>query len=194
MQVSLTPLKQSEPEGKQADAALTGTPTAPTANAGTSTTQIATTEFVSSAVNNLIDSAPGALDTLNELAAALGDDQNFATTVTNSIAAVQADVDQNENDADTAILELDGNVNDLISLSGVAENATDLGTFTGATIADSSTVKVALQALETSLELKADSTTVTEIDGNVDDLVTLSGVAETQRTLVHSQALFCRTT
>jgi hypothetical protein len=41
---------------------------------------------VSTAVSNLVDSAPGTLDTLNELAAALGDDANFSTTVTNSIA------------------------------------------------------------------------------------------------------------
>jgi hypothetical protein len=39
------------------------------------------------AAANLVDSAPATLDTLNELAAALGDDPNFATTVTNSIAA-----------------------------------------------------------------------------------------------------------
>jgi hypothetical protein len=65
---------------------LTGTPAAPTATAGTNTTQIATTAFVSTAVANLINSAPGALDTLDELAAALGDDASFATTVTNSIA------------------------------------------------------------------------------------------------------------
>jgi len=42
---------------------------------------IATTAFVTTAVNNLIDSAPGALDTLNELAAAINDDNNFATTI-----------------------------------------------------------------------------------------------------------------
>ena len=65
---------------------FTGTPTAPTAPTGTNTTQIATTAFVETAVSNVIDSAPGALDTLNELAAALGDDANFSTTITNSIA------------------------------------------------------------------------------------------------------------
>jgi len=65
---------------------LSGTPTAPTAAAGTNTTQIATTAFVSTGLANLVDSAPGALDTLNELAAALGDDANFSTTITNSIA------------------------------------------------------------------------------------------------------------
>jgi len=65
---------------------FTGTPAAPTAASGTNTTQIATTAFVSTAVSNLVDSAPGTLDTLNELAAALGDDANFSTTVTDSIA------------------------------------------------------------------------------------------------------------
>ena len=49
-------------------------------------TKVATTAYVRSAVSNLVDSAPGTLDTLNELAAALGDDANFATTTTNSIA------------------------------------------------------------------------------------------------------------
>lgn len=66
---------------------FTGTPAAPTALQGTNTTQLATTAFVVSEVNNLIGGAPGALDTLNELAAALGDDPNFATTVTNDIAS-----------------------------------------------------------------------------------------------------------
>lgn len=67
--------------------ALTGTPTAPTAAAGTNTTQIATTAFVAVALAGLVDSAPDALNTLNELAAALGDDPNFATTLTTAIGA-----------------------------------------------------------------------------------------------------------
>lgn len=69
-----------------ASPALTGVPTAPTAAANTNTTQIATTAYVQAEINDLIASAPGALDTLDELAAALGDDANFATTVTNSLA------------------------------------------------------------------------------------------------------------
>jgi hypothetical protein len=75
--------------------ALTGTPTAPTATAGDNSTKIATTAYVDSAVTALVDSAPGALDTLNELAAALGDDANFSTTVTNSLALKleQSDLD-----------------------------------------------------------------------------------------------------
>lgn len=47
----------------------------------------ATQTYVNTQVSNLVDSAPGALDTLNELAAAIGDDANFSTTITNSIAA-----------------------------------------------------------------------------------------------------------
>jgi hypothetical protein len=69
-----------------ASPALTGTPTAPTASAGTNTTQVATTAFVGTAVANLVASAPAALDTLNELATALGNDASFSTTITNSIA------------------------------------------------------------------------------------------------------------
>ena len=65
---------------------FTGTPLAPTASAATNTTQLATTAYVTTAVNNLIDVAPAALNTLNELAAALNDDASFSTTVTNSIA------------------------------------------------------------------------------------------------------------
>ena len=66
--------------------ALTGTPIAPTATLGTNTTQIATTQYVRSEISALIASAPGTLDTLNELATALGNDAAFSTTVTNSIA------------------------------------------------------------------------------------------------------------
>jgi len=50
------------------------------------TNSYATEGYVTTAVSNLVDAAPSTLDTLNELAAALGDDPNFATTVTNSIA------------------------------------------------------------------------------------------------------------
>lgn len=68
---------------------FTGTPAAPTASGGTNTTQIATTAFVAAAIANLINSAPGALDTLDELAASLGDDANFAATMTTALAGKQ---------------------------------------------------------------------------------------------------------
>jgi cytoskeletal protein CcmA (bactofilin family) len=60
--------------------------TGTTQSAGDNSTKIATTAFVETAISNLIDSSPGALNTLNELAAAIGDDANFSTTITNSIA------------------------------------------------------------------------------------------------------------
>ena len=66
---------------------FTGAPTAPTATAGTNTTQLATTAFVKTAVDSLIDIAPDALNTLNELAAAIGDDANYAATVTTALTA-----------------------------------------------------------------------------------------------------------
>ncbi len=64
---------------------FTGTPAAPTASGGTNTTQLATTAFVQAAIAAILDSAPGTLDTLNELAAALGDDPAFATTIATSL-------------------------------------------------------------------------------------------------------------
>jgi microcystin-dependent protein len=70
---------------------FTGTPTLPTGTiattqtAGNSSTAIATTAFVGTAVANLVDSAPATLNTLDELAAALGDDANFATTTATAI-------------------------------------------------------------------------------------------------------------
>lgn len=65
---------------------LTGTPTCPTADASLSNTQIANTKFVKTAISNLVNSAPSTLDTLKEIATALGNDANFATTMTNNLA------------------------------------------------------------------------------------------------------------
>ena len=64
---------------------FTGTPAAPTPSAGNNSTQIATTAYVDGAVAAIVDTAPEALNTLNELAAALGDDANFATTISTSL-------------------------------------------------------------------------------------------------------------
>jgi len=252
---------------------FTGTPAAPTASAGTNTTQLATTAFVAAAVAALIDGAPGAIDTLNELAAAINDDASFSVTITNSIAAVQSDVDQNEVDSDAAdaalssrldVLEADattasavatvqadvdqneadadaaialkadiaspaltgtptaptaaadtnttqiattayvqtelsdligdapagldtlgeladalnddinglsnvttlvnaneGHIDNLVTLTGVAKDSVNLGTFTGSTITDSVAIKVALQELETEVETKLAAETLT---------------------------------
>ena len=80
---------------------FTGTVSAPTQVSTDNTTKVATTAYVKNVINELIDGAPGTIDTLNELAAALGDDANFATTITNSIASK----------ADLASPTFTGNVN-----------------------------------------------------------------------------------
>lgn len=72
-----------------ASPALTGTPTAPTAVESANNTQLATTAFVKTAIAALVASSPEALDTLNELAEALGNDPNFATTMTNALSGKQ---------------------------------------------------------------------------------------------------------
>lgn len=69
--------------------ALTGTPTAPTPANATNNTQLATTAFVQALIAGVIASAPGALDTLDELAAAFGDDPNFAATMTTALSGKQ---------------------------------------------------------------------------------------------------------
>lgn len=69
--------------------AFTGAPSAPTAAAATNSTQLATTAFVQTLVANVIGSAPAALDTLTELAAALGNDANYAATITAALAGKQ---------------------------------------------------------------------------------------------------------
>lgn len=65
---------------------FSGIPTAPTPTTETNTNQIATTEFVRVAIAALVNGSPVALDTLKELADALGGDENFATTITNLLA------------------------------------------------------------------------------------------------------------
>lgn len=71
----------------------------------TDLTGYATETYVNTAVSNLVDSAPSTLDTLNELAAALGDDANFATTVTTALGNKQ---DKISGVSDTEIGYLDG--------------------------------------------------------------------------------------
>lgn len=65
---------------------VTGQTTVPTANAGNSSKAIANTEFVAKSLAALVDSAPDQLNTLNELAKALGNDSDFASTVTAELA------------------------------------------------------------------------------------------------------------
>ena len=134
-------------------------------------------KFVAStAVYTLLGEGVGDLN----LGTFTGDIITDNTTVRNALQDLETKIEANDQAAATAssVTELDGNVNDLITLTGIAENVTVLGTFTGSTIADDVAIKPALQALETAVETKATSATVTEVDGNVDDLISLTGVSE----------------
>ena len=113
------------------DAALTGTPTAPTAATSTDSTQIATTAFVQDRIAEVIDSSPAALDTLNELAAAINDDANFAGTVTTALGEKLAKASNlsDLSNAATARTNLGlGNVENTALSTGNAGSATKLAT------------------------------------------------------------------
>lgn len=89
---------------------VTGETTVPTANVGNKSETIANTEFVQNTVANLVDSAPETLNTLNELARALNNDPNFATTITNLIAEKES-----KQDAGVAHTELSQKIDDSIA-------------------------------------------------------------------------------
>jgi endonuclease III len=118
----------------------------------------------------------GLAENVTNLGTFTGSTISDSSTVKTALQALETSLETMSPSA--TVTEIDGNVDDLISLTGVAENTANLGTFSGSTIADSVTVKAALQALETALELKAASSTVTEVDGNVDDVISVLGVAE----------------
>ena len=98
---------------------------------------------ITAAVNALVDSAPGTLDTLNEIAAAINDDANAFTTLTSAIAAVQADVDQNEADGDAGRATLLGLINALqadVDQNEVDSDAADAALTTAVAALDAKTV------------------------------------------------------
>lgn len=118
---------QAEVTGLVADLALkaplasptfTGVPAAPTPAPATNSTQLATTAFVQGEIAALINSAPGTLDTLDELAAALGDDANFAATVSASLGNKQP------LDADLTALAASPATAGLVERTGAATYAT----------------------------------------------------------------------
>ncbi len=98
------------------DVKLTGVPTAPTAKIGSNTQQIANTSFVYAAIAELVGSSPEALDTINELAAALGNDADFATTMAKALAGKQP-----LNDTLTSLAEQD--FEGILALLGLGEGS-----------------------------------------------------------------------
>ena len=138
-----------------------------------------TKTYVDAAVNNLIDAAPGVLNTLNELAAAIGDDANFITTVTNNIATVQADVNANElasNNAEAALsTRLDTLEADPTTATAVAAVQSDVDANETASDAAEAALSGRIDVLE------ADPTTATAlaaVQTDVDANETASDAAE----------------
>ena len=120
----------------------------------------ATESYVGTQISNLIDGAPDALNTLNEIAAAISDDADIATTLTALSTANETHIDN------------------MATLTGVAKDSTNLGTFSGSTIADDQTLKAALQALETAVEAAGSAASLTAVTSDVADLRTLSGTSD----------------
>lgn len=136
-----------------ASAALTGVPTAPTAAPGTNTNQIATMAALQAAIAALIESSPAALNTLNELAAALGDDPNFASTMTTALAGKEPSIA-----VGTAAQMWLGNKTWATVLSQVqAVLLTGLGAGSNSTILASDTLIAALAKIQNQLNNKAAS-------------------------------------
>ncbi len=108
--------------------ALGGSPTTTTQSASDNSTKLATTAYVTTAISNLADSAPSTLNTLNELAAALGDDANFSTTVTNSLAGKVALSGSGQTIADSANLTLDAAGDIILDADGGDITCLDAGT------------------------------------------------------------------
>lgn len=143
---------------------LSGTPTIPSAVSElTNDSNFATTSYVDTQVSNLVDSSPATLDTLNELAAALGDDPNFATTMTTSLGtkASQTDLDAVEADVSTLQSEMVTRTSfDTLMLSAVngntsahQTNASDISTLQ----TDLNTAEGEIDTLQTDLnQLESD--------------------------------------
>jgi len=125
---------------------------------------------------NILDGVTSTTAELNVLdgVTAFVDEDNMSSNSNTSIPSQQSVKAY----VDTVAAANETHIDNVVTLSGVAKDATNLGTFTGSTINDSVTVKSALQALETAVEAGEESSVITEIDGNVNDLITLSGVAE----------------
>ncbi|HBA6822100.1 TPA: shikimate transporter [Escherichia coli] len=129
--------------------ALTGTPSTPTPPDDAAGNEIANAAFVRKLLAALVGSSPEALDTLNELAAALGNDPNFATTVTNALAGKQP-----LNDVLTAVSQITPEENTLPYFS-------EEGRILLAALSEKARTLLALdtpESMRTELELKAAAT------------------------------------
>lgn len=152
---------------------FTGIPAAPTAAENDSSRQIANTEFVMRAIASLIDSSPEALNTLNELAQALGNDPNFATTVTNALASKQP-----LNALLTAWSNLTTEANKLPYFTGRNQIGLTNVTSTGLNLLNKGSVDAVLQYLGLTETIKAAKTAL-QAGNNGSDIVDKAAFAKT---------------
>jgi hypothetical protein len=103
---------------------LTGTPVAPTAVSNTNTTQIATTAYVQTEITELIGGAPGALDTLNELAQSINDDSSYAATVTTALGTKVATTSAQALSASANAMTISGHTITLNRADGTTDTVT----------------------------------------------------------------------
>jgi archaellum component FlaC len=167
---------QIDAKAPLASPALTGTPTAPTATAGNNSTQVATTAYADAAVAALVDSAPAALNTLNELAQALNDDSDFAVTITNSFASVQNTINGLGNTISSqgnSINVLEGNVVSIANTLSVTQN----GLSTTSTVVDGltnsvSTINGNITSLQNSL-----TNTISDLSTHMEANTSVHGIS-----------------
>ena len=138
-------------------------------NVGTAvaSTDAANKSYVDGAIADLVNGAPGAMDTLNELANALGDDANFSTTVTNSIAVNAADI-------------VTANTNIASNVAAIAVNAADIVTANASLTTKANTTYVDAQnvAQTTALETYADTAEADAISTAASDATTKANAAQ----------------
>ena len=145
------------------------------ARAAADTANLATAQaFATAAVADVIDASPAALDTLNEIAAAIGDDASFITTVSNNIATVQADVDANETAANTAVAAQNTAMLAAVAVvqADVNQNETDCDSSIAAVQAD-------VDANETAINTAVATETAARIAGDAATLSTAQSYADT---------------
>ena len=164
------------------DVALAGNPTTTTQSAGNNSTRIATTAYADSAVSAVIDSAPDALNTLNELAAALDDTANYAATITTALGTklVKASNLDDLGSASESVINLGINATatELNIMDGSATNqatVTLLGT-DGVVISDADEMK---QALVSDFDTYVSGTTKTLTNKTLTSPVLNTGVSGT---------------
>jgi len=124
--------------------------------------------YTDTAISNLIDSAPGVLDTLNELAAALGDDPSFATTITNSINTVQSNLTAEITRAQAA---------ESTNASGISANVTDIAT--NASDIATNAAAIASNASDIATNTADIATNAAAIASNASDIATLQSDSST---------------